>query len=63
MREAFPNGSHDPKNCLYLRDLCLSFYFPDSWNFWNAFQTWSDLEITGYFPVPKSCKMQVSSYK
>ena len=63
MREAFPNESHDPKNCLYLRDLCLSFYFPDSWNFWNAFQTWSDLEIIGYFPVPKSCKMQVSSYK
>ena len=63
MHEAFPNEPYDSDKCIYLDQLCLPFYYPDSWHFWDAFKTWSTRDIKGYFPVPNSCKMQASSYK
>ena len=63
LSEAFPDETYHPSTSMYLNQVGQPFYYPRSWHFDDSFNTWSVTGGTGCFPVPKSCKMQKSSYK
>ena len=63
LREAFPDEIYYESTSMSLSQLCQPSHYPRSWHFNDSFNTWSLAGIKGSFPVPKSCKMQKSSYK